>query len=262
MKRIFSAFIALSAVFTIAGCSEKKSSVKESDDSSVTETTTTEAAAATQPDPLVPAVTTTSAPATDASTTTVPATESASDKPDITVFDYNSDGAVIFENDYKNESDATLMAAAQSLFESACCTEWSYTVGCPYETDPDSYIENEFQWRFYRITDSSIKSLADVERDYYKVFSPKYPNRLHELFIEKDGAVYSLNSARGANVFYERSAVTAITSQTDEEIFFTVENHYSGNDYNVYTPETKTAEFSVVIEDDGSWHAGKFRLPY
>lgn len=265
MKRIISAIIAFSAVLTIAGCNNKKTSEKEAKDSSVSETTTEAVQASTQPDPLATTEKTT-VPATEATeATTAPATEAATknpETPDSEAFDYNGDGAVVFEDDYKKESDATLMAAAQSLYESACQTEWKYTVGCPYETNTEDYIENDFQWRFYRITDSNIKSFADLENDYYKVFSKKYPNQLNELFIESNGAVYALDAARGMDIFYENSTITEIKSKTDDEIFFTVENHYSGTDTDVNTPATKTDTFSVVIESDGAWRAGEFNLPY
>ena len=268
MKRIISAIIAFSAVLTIASCNNKKSSEKESKNSSISETTAETVQASTQPDPLDPAGKTT-APATETSSapeeTTVPTSEAPAkptEAPDVSAFEYNDDGAVIFENSYEKESDATLIAAAQSLFESACRTEWKFTIGCPYNTDVEDYIENEFEWQFYRITDSGITTLADVEKDYYKVFSRKYPNLLNQLFIAGNGAVYALNASRGADIFYEKSTITEITSRTDEEIFFTVENHYSGTDRDPDMPETRTDTFSVVIENDGSWHAGKFNLPY
>lgn len=265
MKRIISAIIAFSAVLTIAGCNNKKSSEKEAKNSSVSETTTEAVQASTQPDPLATTEKTT-VPATEATeATTAPATEVSTEKtedPDVNSFYYNGDGAVVFGDDYEKENDATLMAAAESLFVSACQTEWKYTVGCPYETNTEDYIENDFQWRFYRITDSNIKSFADLENDYYKVFSKKYPNQLNELFIESNGAVYALDAARGMDIFYENSTITEIKSKTDDEIFFTVENHYSGTDTDVNTPATKTDTFSVVIESDGAWRAGEFNLPY
>ncbi len=265
MKRIISAIIAFSAVLTIAGCNNKKSSEKDAKDSSVSETTTEAAPASTQPDPLAPTEKTT-VPATEATeATTAPTTEATTKNPEVPdsdAFDYNDDGAVVFEDDYKKESDATLIAAAQSLFESACQTEWNYTVGCPYEINTEDYIANEFHWHFYRITDSSIKSFADLEKDYYKVFSKKYPNQLHELFKESKGAVYALDAARGRDIFYEKSTITEIISKTDDEIFFAVENHYSGTDTDINTPATKTDTFSVVIENDGAWRAGEFNLPY
>ncbi len=266
MKRILSALIAISAVISIVGCDNKKSSGGSSGVSS--DTADVSVPASTQPDPLDPAGKTTD-PATEASTvpeeTTAPASEApaeATEAPDASAFEYNDDGAVIFEESYEKESDATLIAAAQSLFESACRTEWKFTIGCPYNTDAEDYIENEFEWRFYRITDSSITTLADVERDYYKVFSRKYPNLLNQLFITGDGAVYALNASRGADIFYEKSTVSEITSRTDDEIFFTVENHYSGTDRDPDMPEIRTDTFSVVIESDGAWRAGKFNLPY
>lgn len=282
MKKIFITLITLSALLSIAGCSKKESSAKDTKVSQNSSTESTTEQSSGQPDPLDPAgqSTTDQAENTTAKTTqsaTVPTnsknegtTENASaetttvqkDPLNNDAFSYNEDGAVIFEGDAAKEKDDILIAAAQALFESACHTQWDFTVGCPYETDPDDFIETDFDWRFYHILDSRISSVQDVENDYYKVFSRRYPNSLSEIFIDGGGSVYALNAARGADIFYIGSTVTEIQSNNGDEIFFTVENHYSGTDLDVNTPYTKTDTFSIVIESDGSWHAGQFKLPY
>jgi hypothetical protein len=173
----------------------------------------------------------------------------------------DENGAVIFDVD-DEVSDEELIAAAQTLFDTACEVNWNYHVGCPYNLDYNTTAENEFGWQFYLITNPEISSLADVEADYYKVFSDAYPNDLSEIFIESDGKVYALAGERGMNIFYEDSVVTAVTKRSDTEIFFNVENSYSGDDYNGDGEYTEDAEFSVVISDDGTWRAGLFTLPY
>lgn len=283
MKRIFIAFIALSAVLTIAGCGKGGSSKKSAENpagspESGIETTTERTTV--QPDPLNPADMTTTTSAESTGTPTQTTTQKASKGEGTTnaptqekttgqqdplnndAFSYNDDGAVIFEGDSAKETEDVLIAAAQALFESACHTQWDFTVGCPYDIDPDDFIETDFDWRFYRIQNSGVTSLKDVENDYYKVFSRRYPNSLSEIFIDGDGIVYALNASRGADIFYTGSTITEIQYTDGNEIFFTVENHYSGTDYNIDAPYTTTDTFSIVIESDGSWHAGQFRLPY
>lgn len=159
-------------------------------------------------------------------------------------------------------SDDMLIAEAQELYETACMTSWKFHVGCPYSLDYNTTIENSMGWQFYLITDEDINSLADVEEDYCRVFSSEYPNDLSEVFIEQDGRVYALAGERGSDIYYVGSEVTAIKERSDHEIVFSVDVHYSGDDYTGDTPYTETQDFSVVIADNGSWRAGQFTLPY
>lgn len=281
MKRLFSIFIALSVILTIAGCGKggsSKKSDKDSPDASAA-ASSTDVSATKQPDPLDPAGQTTASTSEKTEKTTTAASSSGdvdasrnTDQQEETTlqpdpiennsFSYDDNGAVIFDENSDDKDEEILIAAAQALFESACTTQWNFTVGCPYETDPDDYIETDFDWRFYRILDSGITSFSDVESDYYKVFSRRYPNNLSEIFIDGGGSVYALNSARGADIFYTGSKITEIQSSSEDEIFFTVEHHYSGTDIDGSASYTTTDTFSIVIESDGSWHAGQFRLPY
>lgn len=203
---------------------------------------------------------------TTATTTSVTAstTVTTTSKPQPTgedAFEYNTDGAVVFEADTETADDSTLMAAAQAIFDSACRTQMDFTVGCPFEVDLNDYISNDFDWHFYRITDSSISSYSDVENAYHKVFSDRYDNQLSSLYIEKNGAVYALCGNRGSNIYYSWSKVTGIKSRSDDEIVFTVDNHYTGSDYGEGA-HTETDDFSVVIGKDNVWKAGQFLLPY
>ena len=153
-----------------------------------------------------------------------------------------------------------MISAAQRLFDSACQTYWKFLINCPYDLDYSDYVENDFKWQFYRITNSDIHSMADVERDFNKVFSSRYPNNLSTNYRESNGSVYALNGERGAHLYYSASKITGIDSRTDDEIIFTVENYYDGSDFSDEA-YSETDTFSMVFED-GIWKVGKFTLPY
>ncbi len=271
MKKIFTAaaIILSAALITVSGCSKKTDKASDKTD----ETTSAQTETTLQSDPLAPPETTTaeassektttvsSAVPTETTVTTAAATQQA-DPQGNGAFSYDDNGAVSFNADISQQDDRVLIAAAQALFESACRTQWDYTVGCPYNIDSGDIIENKFGWQFCRITDSGINSLADVENDYYKVFSSRYPNQLGELYIEQNGSVYVTSGARGMDLYYSTSQITGIESRTDDEIFFTVENFYTGSDFNSSEAYSKTETFSVVIDSSGTWKAGQFRLPY
>jgi len=175
-------------------------------------------------------------------------------------FQTDDNGAVIM-NVEKDTDESKIIAAAQELYENACKTEFYYHVGCPYNLDYNSHVENEYGWQYYLVTDEGYTSIADVEKDYYKIFAEERGNDLSEIYIEQDGRLYALDGARGANIFYENSEVTGITEKTDDKITFTVDNHYSGDDMNPDAPVTETEQFSVIIKN-GEWRVSEFYLPY
>ena len=199
-----------------------------------------------------------------ASSTTVTTAAPVTTQPDPLgggAFKYNEDGAVVFSVQSSEINDSTMISAAQALFESACQTTWNFTVGCPFEVDHSDSIQGDHMWTYYRITDSSVKSISDVEKAYYKVFSDRYPHPLSEIFTEQDGAVYALCGNRGSDIYYSSSKISGIKSKTDDEIIFTVDNYYSDGDYGE-GPHTETDEFSAVIGSDNVWRAGIFHMPY
>ncbi len=267
MKKFFVIISAL-ALTMCASCGK----VDKASDSNAPVSEMTEASTV-QPDPLAP----TSESSTDSADT--PETTSADSQQVTTAatteiaaqeqvdplgggsFSYDSNGAVVFDGDPSLQDDRVLISAAQALFSSACDTQWNFTVSCPYTIDTSNYIENDFGWRFNLITDDGISSYADVQKDYYKVFSSRYPDPLSSLYIENNGAVYALNAARGMNLYYSTSKITGIQSRTEDEIFFTVENYYDGSDRDTSTPYSETDTFSAVNEN-GVWKAGQFTLPY
>ena len=177
-------------------------------------------------------------------------------------FSYDEDGAVQFVQEPETDNQQLMISAAQASFEAACQTQWNFTVGCPYSLDMESTVQNGFGWTYYKITDENIHSLADIENDYYKVFSERYPNEdLKMLYLEFEGNVYAMNGQREMNVYYSMSRITGIESQTGDEIFFTVENYYDGTDKNPDTPYSENETFSMVLVGD-KIRVGKFRLPY
>ncbi|NLT09756.1 MAG: hypothetical protein GXY08_09660 [Ruminococcus sp.] len=270
MKKILAATAAVMLCLSV-GCGKKTSKASEKDAGETTSASaeiTTEALTG-EPDPLF--VTTTAVQTTasgSVKTTTTTASTGSSAKPVQPdplgggVFKLNEDGAVVFSEDSSSQEDTVLISAAQTLFESACRTEWKYTVGCPYELDPADYVENEFGWQYHRIKNDSIKSMDDLRADYNKVFSGRYPDQLSDIYVEENGSVYAMEAARGRDLYYTDSRITGIKSKSDDEIVFTVENNYTGTDFEPDKPVTQTEEFSVIIDNNGTWKVGQFRLPY
>ena len=231
----------------------------------------------TTPAPDVPETTTSETVAIvtteiSADTTTVTGTTTTETLPDAPqpdplgagAFVYDEAGAVQFSEETQADDEQTLISAGKALFESACQTEWNFTVGCPYSIDEKNSVNaGEYGWTYYRITDSNIHSLADIERDYYNVFSDRYPHEdLKMLYVESNGNVYAMNGKREMNAYYSMSRITGIVSRTSDEIVFNVENQFEGNDLEPDKPYSENDTFSVVISPDGKWKAGQFRLPY
>lgn len=265
MKKLLSV---LTAAVVTAACASGCESRKRAEVSSDTEPTTMPVSTL-QPDPLDPAnttrITTTRVTTTAVTTKTEVTQTTAAKQPDPLgggTFEYNEDGAVVFDDTVNDTDDRILISAAQALFESACRTQWNYTVGCPFSLDTGDYVENQFGWKFFRVTDSRIKSVKDVEALYFRVFSDRYTHsEIAELYTEKNGNVYALSGNRGSDIYYSSSRITAIESKSADEIFFTVENYYDGSDFGQES-YTETETFSAVIENGNVWKAGKFRLPY
>lgn len=260
-------FVAAAAIFT--GCKKVKSDtspadVDESSDEYYNAANESIPDEQTQPDPLdVTAAPTTkeeeqTSTEAESSTASEEETTAESEKADETVIDAN--GAVKLKVT-DSVSDAQLLTAGQIMFDSACKTNWNYHVGCPYDLDYQTYTENELGWQFYLITDPRINSFADIENDYFKVFSSAVGSDLNELYLEKDGKVYAMDGGRGSDIFYDKSVVSAVKQRSGNEIVFTVDNYFSGNDYGD-SPYVEKEDFSVIVSDDGSWRAGTFKLPY
>lgn len=272
MKKIYIAMLAVMCAMAVSACSDKeKETASESSASTAVDSVsgdTSETEEETQPDPLDPnrateALTEAATEqdeadggeeATEENTVeeaTLPAEEIPTDE----------NGAVVI-GPGAELTDEELIAAAQQFYGNACRVNWNYHVGCPYSLDYESSIQNDLGWEYFLVTSEGINSLADVEADYFKVFSEKYGSDLSELYMEKDGRVYAFDGARGMDIYYKGSQITSIKNKTEGELFFEVEHTYSGSDFGGEGEYTETGYFSVVISEDGSWRAGQFTLPY
>lgn len=244
MRRITAIFLA--AVMLSAVSCDKKEEEKPAVDSPVvtTETDTTETTETTP----------------EAAETAIIGTETEISAVTTSIF---TEDFTFPENDpeFEEQLDNEVINAAQALFETACETEWIFTVGSPYELDTSEYVTNDYGWQYYLITNEEIDSFEDVLEDYYEVFSPDYKNTLDELYREQDGKVYCLNGARGSNIFYEGTEVTLITGRDDGEIRFNVVSTYSGGGED-NAPYTEENEFIIRRNDDGAWRVSEFKLPY
>ncbi len=285
MKKFVMAFLAVALIISSCGC-EKKQTDNNADTSQSTESSEIPQETI-QPDPqavkysstvsttktTTVTTKTTGTATTSVTATTVPAagsTATSSENEEFSQpdplgagsFSYDSDGALQFTEEPETDNEQLMMSAAQALFESACRYQWIYTVGCPYEIDTESVVENGFGWKYYKITDENIHSISDIENDYHKVFSERYPNEdLKMLYLELDGEIYALNGQREMNPYYSVSKIVDIQSQTDDEIFFTVENYYEGTDVSPDEPYSEKETFSMVIAGNKT-RVGQFRLPY
>ena len=255
--------LTFTAVLASCGSSSDNTSNAAEPSTEIVETTaaaTTEAAIETEAS-TAPAATTqeqTEVPETSEITETQPLT---SEPVEITDVPDEETETETLPEDYEMDDDE-LLYIAQQLYDTSCEMYWNFHVGCPYNLDHESFTENQYGWQYYLIIDEGINSLADVERDYHTIFSDIYPNELNELFIESDGRVYALDGGRGANIYYDHSEVNKIVSKTENEIFFTVEVFYKGDDYTGTGPYSVEQDFSVVINEDGNWFTGLFTLPY
>lgn len=265
MKKLLTISLMAMLICTLSACSDGNSESSPQSSENPVETSQavqTDTPETTQPETEQSAETeTTEAVQTTAEVTTEAVTEvTTAVTTENNIITDVSDG-IILDTPVEETSDDELIALAQALFESACRTEWDYTVGSPYELDMSMTAPNQFGWDCYLITTEGINSLADVRADYHRVFSENYADTLDEVFTEAGGRVYCLNGARGADIFYEKSVVTAVNSHSESEISFTVQNSYSGDDFG-NEPYVSDEEFVISADSDGAWRVSKFRMPY
>lgn len=275
MKKFLTVSVIIALACTFSACGDKtvessslssESSVTSSESSQINDTATTtadESGVEHMTESETTAESTTKQTTTEKTTVTTEITTVTNSAPVTTesVIENTDNGGIVFDTPVEEQSDDALISAGQELFNSACETEWNYTVGSPYELDMSQTAPNQFGWDCYLVTTDGINSLADVRADYHRVFSENYTDTLDEVFTEANGHVYCLNGLRGSNIFYIESVVTSINSRSESEIAFTVTNYFSGDDYNneAYTMEE---DFVISIDSDGAWRVSKFRLPY
>ncbi|MCQ2469386.1 MAG: hypothetical protein MJ100_06230 [Ruminococcus sp.] len=243
--------LCLAAAF--AGCEKKNKPTENSSEIVTTAAVTTSSATAS----------TTAETSAEKVTTVTTAEKPTSAQPDPlgnNAFSCDDAGAVIFSETPEKQDDATLIAAAQKLFESACRTQWDFCNECPYELDYDCCIENEFGWLYYKVDDENIRTASDLLKDYHKVFSDRYPAPEPADYIEQSDGLYIMPSGRGQHLYYSVSKITGIASRSGDEIFFNVENYYDRTDTSD-EPYSESAVFSAVIDGE-KLLAGQFTLPF
>ncbi|MDO4864796.1 MAG: hypothetical protein Q4A05_11570 [Ruminococcus sp.] len=257
MKKYILTVIAAAMLCGLCSCGDKvttESAGEKTTEASTEAAITTEAPAETETSADTEAVT------SAAAVTTAVQPASAPEGADLGVFHNNGSGAIVFDAPAGDQSEATLIAAAQALYESAHRTSLAYSIGCPYTYDTDTYIEGSYGWQYYLVTESGVNSVADVKADYHKVFSEKYPDDIDLTYIDGDGRVYCLCGQRGTNISYVRSEVISLDGKSDDELFFTVRDYYDGSEWGE-GESTEDRTFSAVIDPDGTWRAGAFTLP-
>lgn len=159
--------------------------------------------------------------------------------------------------------DNQLLLLAQNLHDVACEMAWNYYSGTPYALDYDFSVQDEYGNTYFLVEDSNITSIDDIKEDWLEIFSDKYyTTDFGNRFLEKDGKVYVNDGSRGADIYYSNTEITGITSKSEDgtEVFFKAVSHYVDPNDNTLM-EDKVNEFSIILED-GSYHVGKFTLPY
>ncbi|MDE5935916.1 MAG: hypothetical protein K2G83_00705 [Ruminococcus sp.] len=269
MKKFLSISLIVALICTVSSCSNEKtesSSMQSSSESSVETSGTKQSETSKNTEPVTTEQVTESKMTTESVQTIISTDASIVSEVQITTASENyehidvSEG-IVFDAPVAEQSDNELIEAALALFQSACKTEWDYTVGSPYELDMNQTVQNQFGWDCYLVTTEGINSLADVRADYHKIFSENYNDTLDEVFMEANGRVYCLNGSRGADIFYNKSVITSVNSRSESEISFTVMNYFSGDDFGneAYTMDE---DFVISIDSDDVWRVSRFRLPY
>ena len=111
----------------------------------------------------------------------------------------------------------------------------------------------------------NVNSIDEINDKYHEFFSDRYPEndiRNSGMLFEKDGHVYLRPAGKGSNILFRSTEVSEVLYQSDDEIFFIVDNNYDDLDFDGTAKWTEKTLFSVVVQPDGSWKVGKFTVPY
>ncbi len=269
MKKLLIISLMTALVCTVSACSDEKtenSSMQSSSESTIETSEIIQSDTSENTEPSTTEQTAESEMTTESFSTTaevtseiISATTTVTTSENYSQIDVSE--GIVFDTPVNEQSDEELISAALALFQSACKTEWDYTVGSPYEIDMNQTAQNQFGWDCYLITTEGINSLADVRADYHKVFSENYADSLDEVFTEVNGHVYCLNGARGSDIFFASSLLTAVYPRISSELSFTVLQSFRGDDFG-NVPYVAEDAFVISIDSDGAWPVAKFRMPY
>lgn len=190
---------------------------------------------------------------------------------DINAFHVDMYGAVTFDKPIYEQSDATLIAAAQTMSNMAAMLQGNLYSGIyPWQRSLDGSsplpgsetVDGEPV--FYLITKEGVNTKEDVIAEYYKSFSDKYPypEELDSLVREYDGRVYGDGFCEGYGTADDRvwtnSEIISYDGRDGDEFRFTVRDYYAGDSEE--TDYYEDREFTAVIGDDGVLRVGKYTL--
>ncbi|MDO4862811.1 MAG: hypothetical protein Q4A05_01470 [Ruminococcus sp.] len=192
---------------------------------------------------------------------------------DLTAFHLDTYGALVFDKPVEEQNEATLKAAAKSLWESAARVAWSCNLyetalndgaTLPADVDGERFIEvNNIIYAL--VKDENVKTISDVIAGYHRLFSDKYPYdaAIDDCYIEQNGRVYYNVYAgqRGADISYSDSEIASCDGRDGNEMHFTVHDNYDDTQFGGEA-YTENHEFTMVQGDDGVWRVGKYTLPY
>ncbi|MBQ8688635.1 MAG: hypothetical protein IJ512_08870 [Ruminococcus sp.] len=106
--------------------------------------------------------------------------------------------------------------------------------------------------RTYFLT--TCPSFADATAPYYDIFSREYHGSDFDgILLEQDGRLYAARAARGMDITYLSSEVTALVSVSPEEVVFDVQVQYE---------DREITDVFTLVPEDGFWKVGEFTLPY
>ena len=264
MKKYILTAVAAAMLCGLCSCGNKTS------DSESTAPTTEAATTSASTTAEVTNAAATTATAAAASTPAAPPIELdySPEGADLSAFHYNEDGTVVFDKPVEEQSDATLMSAAQALFQSAYKVNTPFAMGSfPYDIDTngESVTKKDLfgdEATYFLIKDEGVNSIDDVIADYRKVFSDKYDYNImiDTCFTEEGGRVYCISGGRGSDIEYVGSEITSYNGTEGDEMKFTVCNHYDGTQWGGSTADYDH-DFTMVNDADGVWRAGVFIQP-
>ena len=102
---------------------------------------------------------------------------------------------------------------------------------------------------------------AELKNNYLSLYAQNADWK--ERVLKDDCEIVKYQNDSSVRIWYnEQSESYAPHWHTAMEVIMPVENYYDGDDFEGDGNYTKTAEFSAVIEGDGTLRAGKFTLPF
>ena len=176
-----------------------------------------------------------------------------------------------------------LDAEQQQLYRQAKTAFWEFALSSDgFDSTAPAELSVEVDGLTYYPCDGSITSWADFESSMLAVFTQDYFTQLNKgasytdeagkehirtTFMERDGRLYFIGGARGANITFEGPETFELISESDTEIKFNVVGQYRDISYTdgvesvADTPTTEKKPLTMVKGPDG-WRFSEFSLAY